>query len=243
MNSQTASPDKFFARRCQVLLACTWLAFGCSTQATRWQHDTYTVRSGDTLYAIAWHFGVDHRDLARWNGLGSGDVIYPGQALSLRPTSAAREPAAVQSASRQPQTKPSAPPTNVAASRRMPPPQWQWPARGKVVASFGDPRSVGKGIDIGGTAGTPVHAAASGRVVYAGSGLVGYGKLIIIKHSETYLSAYGHNARLLAAQGDAVVRGQQIAEMGLGPRRTAMLHFEIRVDGEAVDPIRFLPKR
>ncbi len=215
---------------------------GCSNQALRWEDDTYTVRSGDTLYGIAWHFGIDHRKLARWNQLGSGDVIYPGQRLKLKASAAAR---AAKSATAP--AKPSASAKPAAKTREsragLPPPDWRWPASGQVIAGFGNRASVGKGIDIGGALGNPVNAAASGRVVYAGSGLVGYGQLIIVKHNEKYLSAYAHNASLLVKQGDAITRGQRIAEMGVGPGRKPMLHFEIRVDGEAVDPIRFLPKR
>lgn len=230
-----------------AILACALLV-GCGQHLTRWQHDTYTVRSGDTLYAIAWHFGVDQRDLARWNGLGSGAVIYPGQQLRLygspsaTPRQASREGRS--SVARPPvRPSPSATSSGQAGRSQQPAPKWQWPTAGAVIANFGNPRSVGKGIDIAGSEGAPVLAAADGRVVYAGSGLLGYGKLIIIKHNETYLSAYGHNATLLAGQGDSVASGQRIAEMGLGPRRVAMLHFEIRVNGDAVDPLRFLPKR
>ncbi len=236
-----ALADRFRGPAAAGLLLAALLLAGCGHQATRWEHEAYTVRAGDTLYAIAWHFGVDHRDLARWNGLGSGDVIYPGQRLRLR---------APQRVSQRPAAKPAAPPRTSsppaqgpASSSQQAPLVWQWPARGRVLAAFGDPASVGKGIDIGGRKGAPVAAAADGRVVYAGSGLVGYGKLIIIKHNDTYLSAYGHNDTLLAGQGDVVTRGQRIAQMGIGPRRSAMLHFEIRVNGEAVDPIRFLPRR
>lgn len=227
--------------RATAVVVCLLLG-ACSHQATRWEHDIYTVRAGDTLYAIAWHFGVDHRDLARWNRLGDGDVIYPGQRLTLRPGAEIPQVRAAPPVASQPRSEPprQAPPKGTV---RQAPLQWQWPARGRILAAFGDSSSVGKGIDIGGRQGAPVVAAADGRVVYAGSGLVGYGKLIIIKHNDTYLSAYGHNSTLLAGQGEFVTRGQRIAEMGIGPRRSAMLHFEIRVNGEAVDPIRFLPRR
>lgn len=224
------------------LLLVLLLLTACSHQATRWEYETYTVRAGDTLYAIAWHFDLDHRDLARWNGLGSGDVIHPGQRLRLRaPVRAGQSPAASPASSSPGTSRPAKP--KPSGGRQQAPLVWQWPTRGRVLAAFGDPASVGKGIDIGGQQGAPVVAAADGRVVYAGSGLVGYGKLIIIKHNDTYLSAYGHNDSLLAGQGDVVTRGQRIARMGIGPRRSAMLHFEIRVNGEAVDPIRFLPRR
>lgn len=224
-----------------VLLAFVSLS-ACSNQALRWEYDTYTVRSGDTLYGIAWHFGLDHRDLARWNQLGSGDVIYPGQRLRLKASAGARtaKPSRVP-AGPAVTAKPVAPPK--AARAGLPLPDWRWPAKGPVIAAFGNRASVGKGIDIGGAVGQPVTAAAAGRVVYAGSGLVGYGQLIIVKHNEKYLSAYAHNSSLLVKQGDAIATGQRIAEMGVGPGRRPMLHFEIRVDGEAVDPIRFLPKR
>jgi lipoprotein NlpD len=99
------------------------------------------------------------------------------------------------------------------------------------------------GIGIGGQAGQPVRAAAGGRVVYAGSGLIGYGQLVIIKHNETYLSAYGHNSRLLVAQGQEVRRGEPIAAMGLGPERQPRLHFEIRRNGVPIDPLPLLSAR
>src|SRR5690606_38247705 len=112
--------------------------------------------------------------------------------------------------------------------------KFAWPATGEVVPSDG------KGIAIRGRTGDPVHAAAAGRVVYTGSGLIGYGKLIIVKHSNQLLSAYAHNDDILVREGDEVTVGQRIATMGEGPGRRAMLHFEIRVDGRAVDPMRYL---
>jgi len=111
------------------------------------------------------------------------------------------------------------------------------------LAGFGTPGSAGKGLDIGGRSGDPVRAAADGKVVYAGSGLIGYGKLIIVKHNDTFLSAYGHNRTILVREGVLVKAGQKIAEMGEGPGKKPLLHFEIRLDGEPVDPIRYLPKR
>lgn len=112
-----------------------------------------------------------------------------------------------------------------------------------MVAGFGDKNSMGQGLDIGGRLGDPVRAAANGRVVYAGSGLIGYGKLIIIKHNDTFLSAYGHNRTMTVKEGDPVKVGQKIAEIGEGPGDKPLLHFEIRVNGKPVNPARYLPKR
>jgi lipoprotein NlpD len=117
---------------------------------------------------------------------------------------------------------------------------WTWPAKGKVVSAFSETANL-KGIDIAGAAGTPVVASAAGKVVYAGSGLRGYGKLVIIKHNDTYLSAYAHNREIVVKEGDAVARGQKIAEMGNSDADQVKLHFEIRRLGKPMDPARFLP--
>lgn len=119
---------------------------------------------------------------------------------------------------------------------------WQWPTAGQLARSF-DPADTRKGIGVAGEAGQEVLAAASGRVVYSGTALIGYGELIIIKHSDQLLSAYGHNRRRLVGEGDQVQRGQQIAELGQDDRQEEMLHFEIRRDGEPVNPLDYLPKR
>ncbi|HEY0721387.1 MAG TPA: peptidoglycan DD-metalloendopeptidase family protein [Gammaproteobacteria bacterium] len=119
---------------------------------------------------------------------------------------------------------------------------WRWPTEGKVVARF-DPDSGKKGIDITGRSEQPIFSAAAGDVVYSGSGLLGYGKLIIIKHDDVYLSAYGHNSQLLVKEGDKVAAGQKIATMGISPKEGAILHFEIRKEGKPVDPSRYLPKK
>ena len=219
--------------------------------------DRYRVARGDTLYSIAWRAGLDYRSLARWNGIRPPYVIYPGQLLKLRPRAA--EPRAA--ANRRANTRPvatrrpeSSPPPRKGASvsERRPDRRsdtfasrlrWRWPVRGQVLARWkaGDP--LRKGIKIAGRPGMPVHAAEAGKVVYSGSGLIGYGRLIIIKHNENYLSAYGHNRKLLVEQGQWVARGQKIAEMGKSNDGRAMLHFEIRRDGRPVDPLGLLPRR
>jgi lipoprotein NlpD len=117
---------------------------------------------------------------------------------------------------------------------------WRWPVRGKIVGHFGT--TGGKGIDIAGRRGTAIKAAAPGHVVYSGSGLRGYGKLIIVKHNKRYLSAYAHNERLHVKEGDTVKGGQRIAEMGDSDAKSVRLHFEIRRDGQPVNPTRYLPR-
>lgn len=228
-------------------LAALALLAACGP-ATRWQPaqpDTHVVRSGETLFKIAWRYGKDYRDLARWNGLGDGSLIYPGQVIRLAPPPGyAARSARPEAASRN---------ADVPASRREerslpelpaePSPGWQWPARGRVATGFGERPGTGTGILIDGRQGDPIVAAAPGTVVYSGSGLIGYGQLIILRHNDTYLSAYGHNASLLVKEGDTVNRGQRIATMGEGPGREPRLHFEIRRNGQPVDPRQFLPAR
>ena len=119
---------------------------------------------------------------------------------------------------------------------------WQWPTEGRLARSF-DAADTRKGIGVAGSSGQDVVAAAAGRVVYSGTALIGYGELIIVKHSDKLLSAYGHNRRRLVGEGDQVQRGQKIAEMGRNDRREEMLHFEIRLDGDPVNPLDYLPKK
>ena len=204
---------------------------------------SYVVQRGDTLYSIAWRFGIDFRTLSQWSRLSNPNLIKVGQRLRLR---APAQPLS-KSAANNPAKRPAA--TNILkrvkksapAKSRPRPINWSWPADGAVkVASS----ALGtKGIEISGVQGQSVKAAAGGTVVYRGSGLRGYGQLIIIKHSEDFLSAYAHNERLIVAEGAAVKRGQQIAEMGDSDAKRVMLHFEIRRDGKAVEPRKYLPPR
>ncbi|MGD8341190.1 MAG: peptidoglycan DD-metalloendopeptidase family protein [Gammaproteobacteria bacterium] len=204
------------------------LLAGCSNLAYDYAlpESTYVVRAGDTLYSIAWRHGIDHRDLARWNNIADVNRIYVGQRLTLspgaRPQSAPRPVVAI---------------TPEISER----PAFNWPARGDIVARFGERGTLATGIGIAGPLGADVDAAAPGRVVYAGSGLVDYGQLVIIQHNESWLTAYGHNQRLLVTQGEVVDRGQKIAEIGLGPGRQPRLYFEIRFDGDPLDPLTYLP--
>ncbi|HEY8521256.1 MAG TPA: peptidoglycan DD-metalloendopeptidase family protein [Gammaproteobacteria bacterium] len=213
---------------------------------------TYVVRPGDTLYSIAARHGLDWRALTQWNRLSDPDVLFVGQRLTLVPPGASRTERAPAAAPAAVAARPAAnPKRSTAPARRAPPspepssppPAWQWPTAGTVASTFGSSSGIATGIGIRGTAGQPIYAAAPGRVVYAGRGLIGYGELVIIRHNDTYLTAYGYNDRLLVAQGDEVARGTQIATMGLGPGREPRLHFEIRRNGVPVDPLLYLPPR
>ena len=233
----------------------------------------HRVNAGETLYAIAWMYDLNYLLLAQVNNISSPYTIYTGQQLTvdlrghqLRPAQTARaetappvrpstpsirerprEPAAP-TASRPvpaPSSAPSTPTPQTAAtgSAANQPLTWAWPATGSVIGRFSTSGSGNKGIDIAGNAGDAVRAAAAGDVVYAGSGLLGYGDMIIIKHNERFLSAYAHNRRLLVAEGARVNQGQQIAELGSTGADRDMLHFEIRDSGRPVDPLGFLPRR
>lgn len=223
----------------------------------------YVVRRGDTLYGIAFRHGLDYRDVARWNGIRSPYTIYPGQTLRLRSGSrvaavpASRPPPTAQPLPPRAQPLPpyrgpsrpsprqslpaGAPPVAPAPAVASGPVVWIWPTDGRIVGSYvpGDPTR--QGLDIAGKPGQPVRTAADGVVVYSGAGLVGYGELIIVKHNDEWLSAYGHNRRRLVAEGQAVKSGQQIAELGRSGAGRDMLHFEIRHSGKPVDPLPLLP--
>jgi lipoprotein NlpD len=211
----------------------------------------HVVREGDTLYGIAWRYGLDFREIARWNRIGPPYVVHPGQQVRLQGPAVRREAAPeVSTAARRPgppapdrdrRTAGAAPAAVGAAASddARGPVGWTWPARGRIVRRFAEEGS--KGLDIAASLGAPVRAAAPGRVVYSGSGLVGYGKLIIVKHNNSYLSAYAHNDRLLVEEGESVSGGQHIAQMGHTGTQEVKLHFEIRRDGQPVDPLDYLP--
>lgn len=215
---------------------------------------TTVVQRGDTLYGIAFRNGIDMRDLAAWNGLGAPHTIYPGQRLRLYPQAGARGSAGT--VARGPvlgQSKAIARPTPPHTTTPAPVPRpavpadsgiaWRWPADGQLLSRYVSGEPTKQGIDIAGSSGAPVRAAGDGVVVYSGSGLVGYGELIIIKHNDAWLSAYGHNRNRLVNEGQLVKGGQQIAEMGRSGAARDMLHFEVRYNGKPVDPLQYLPKR
>jgi len=228
------------------IVALVALVAGCSSLGEyEGRSAVHVVRRGETLYKIAWQHGVDQRDLVRWNAIRDPDVIYVGQRLRLQAPgrAAAASASRTRPAAERPASRPVAAAPPAIEPPLLPPPAWQWPTDGRVVSGFGAPAGIATGIGMTGRAGQSVRAAADGRVVYAGSGLIGYGQLVIIKHNDTYLSAYGYNSDLRVAQGQDVRRGQQIATMGLGPERQPRLHFEIRRNGVPIDPLPMLTAR
>ena len=232
--------------RILLLLLVTLLVAGCTgalnLPSSGIRPATYTVNRNDTLYSIAWHYGLDYHSVAGWNGIRPPYTIYPGQRIRLYPSrhGAGR---VVSRPGRQHAAHSVPPPVNRPSEPAVIGPiHWQWPSRGKPQATFGGKGIAGRGIVIDGRLGDAVVAAAAGTVVYSGSALVGYGRLIIVKHNDEWLSAYGHNQRLLVHEGDTVKAGQKIATMGIGPNDKPALYFEIRRDGKPVDPLRYLPK-
>jgi lipoprotein NlpD len=208
--------------------------------------DHYVVQKGDTLYSISWRHGLDYRTVARWNRIDPPYTIHPGQRLRLTAaaTSSARassRPPSRPAASSRPQSPPKPAPVAARSGPVTSPIAWRWPADGRLARQFATDAQGKQGIELQGSFGQPITAAAAGQVVYAGSGLRGYGNLVIIKHNGRYLTAYGYNREILVREGDSVQAGQQIATMGVGPGREAALHFELRRDGKPVDPIPYLP--
>jgi len=224
----------------------------------------YTVKPGDTLIRIGLDTGQNWRDISRWNTIDNPNQIEVGQVLRVTPPAGndavVTRPITSSSASAAPtplpaqgqaapaaKPAPAAPQPQAAASAPQAPAggeediAWLWPAQGTPVASFDEVKN--KGIDIAGKAGDPVLAAADGRVVYSGAGLRGYGNLIILKHNNTYLTAYAHNQTLLVKEDQSVRKGQKIAEMGNSDADRVKLHFEIRRQGKPVDPAKYLPAR
>lgn len=271
------------------------LIFGCASEHTpaplvvldsqpkvkdfHYRADTYTVKKGDTLFAIAWYANKDHHDIARYNNLSQPYQILPGQKLRLSAPKLANS-------KRKPDTKKSkksGQSTQILYKRRVDRPKeqaylnnentvnnqpvksvnkpsknaknmarrgfpdkvekWTWPAQGKLSGTFNRGETGRKGITISASAGTPVLASAAGKVVYAGNGLRGYGNLIIIKHTDSFLSAYAHNESIKIEEQQWVDSGQQIATMGSSGTDFVKLHFEVRYRGKSLDPLKYLPNR
>lgn len=239
------------------------------------QHqDRHVVKKGDTLYTIAWRYGVDYHQLAERNHLDSPDRIVVGQVLKLdvdkkrdaikKGDLSVKKQKLQKPLEQEKQNKREAEDKPITADKKriidesktsvsLPVEKkpivshqlliWDWPVKGKILKQYGlDKSQANKGIDIGGVIGKPIQAAAPGEVVYAGCGLRGYGQVIILKHDETYLSAYAHNQAILVREGDRVALGQTIAHMGQDHQQIK-LHFEIRKKGKPIDPLSLLPKQ
>lgn len=219
----------------------------------------YIVKKGDTLYSIAFSAGRDFQQIASINNISKPYSIYPGQRISLVPSNNRQKKPAAPKQKKQAKTasnqtvdhkKKKAYGKHVNRNAEQPKSpfpagvsKWRWPHQGKIVNKFSLAAEGNKGIDIAGNKGASIKAAADGKVVYTGDALRGYGKLVIIKHSESYLSAYAHNDSIKVKEQQWVKAGQLIAHMGNTGTDRTMLHFEIRYKGKSVDPLRYLPKR
>ena len=247
-----------------------------TAQPADWRPKVHVVQKGDTLFAIAFNYGLDPHELAELNGIKDPNQIQVGQQIQLFPNAspAVETPPAHSLVKDQPklvkypyseaamakaeavqgdnahvpviakvEAKPEAKPEISHEAKPEPADdalEWSMPAQGKLISGFSESENR-KGIDIGGKLGQPIFASAPGKVVYSGSGLRGYGKLLIIKHNKTYLSAYAHNDKLLVKEGETVTRGEKIAEMGKTDSDRVELHFEVRRLGKPVDPANYLP--
>lgn len=229
-----------------------------SSQQNKYRPATHTISAGETLFSIAWRYGLKYEDLAKYNRISKPYKIYPGQVIrldlpkagvgaassgGLAGRSAGSKPGSAYSKNNGSKNQSNTP---VKTSKSLPSNGtlvWHWPAKGTILKRFSGANTLDKGIDISGKLGEPVLAAASGQVVYAGSGLRGYGKLLIIRHNDSFLSAYAHNEKLLVKEGDSVKAGQRIADMGSSGTDKVKLHFEIRREGTPEDPLKYLPKR
>jgi lipoprotein NlpD len=204
----------------------------------------YVVKSGDTLYSIALEHGADYHELAQWNSLDDPTRLRVGQVLRVKPPAessvvigSGRAVGRIESRPLEGQKPPApavAPQAREEPKLEATPLQFLWPAKGKLLAGFAEPRQ--KGIDIEGKIGDPVIAAAAGRVTYVGSGIPGLGKLVVIRHDQGFITVYANNKDILVKEQQAVARGQRIADLG------EKLHFQIRKGAAAVDPLLYLPK-
>lgn len=250
---------------CLILASSSITLVGCvdtnsNTDSTVFdKHGSYIVQPGDSVYSIAWRFGLDYRDIVSLNQLSSPYHLQVGEHLILvqsqgtAPPGLGNPPVIIShlpahysapvvsnSTSKTVNAKVSAAKPQPAATITT----WVWPTYGKVVHSFSaNSGGMNKGIDIAGKQGQKIVSAASGEVVYSGNGIPGYGNLIIIKHNADYLTAYAYNQQNLVHEGQHVSAGQEVARMGHGTAQSPELHFEMRYDGQPVDPLRYLPRQ
>ncbi len=237
-----------------LLLFLIFFLFSCVSNRNSnvyydYDHGYHTVLKGETLYSIAFRHGKDYKKIARWNNIRTPYTIYAGQRLKLTPTQITsktyqtkKKTTSSANTNKKKTSKSSASKKVTKAASKPIKHNWNWPTKGVVIRTYSTRSGGNKGIDIAGKIGQPVFAASSGKVVYSGNGLASYGNLIIIKHSEQFISAYAHNKKLFVKEGGEVKRGEKIAELGKTGTSEAKLHFEIRYKGKPVDPIKYLPK-
>lgn len=244
--------DQFHWTYVAIVMIITSIPMGCGA------HVYHVVERGETLYSIGWLYGYDYRSVAEWNQMEAPYVLKVGQRLrvvpllnsSLKSQQAKRGKKPIteyEVRSKGPRSKTD---KRDKYNRALKIPiktdshvNWLWPTKqGTIVNSFVGKDPGKRGLDIIGTEGQSIFSASSGKVVYSGNGLPRYGKLIIVKHNEVFLSAYAHNKELLVKEGDVVRSGQRIAVMGNSGTNGTKLHFEIRRFGKPVDPLRLLPK-
>ena len=220
------------SKKFMSLIFLSLFLFACSSiQLEKVSEERHFVRTGETLYFIAWRYGLDYQDLVTWNQISSKSLIYPGQIIKLSGPARFKK------------IKKIAPKSNKnlinskISNKNL---KWTSPTKGNVTRKFSINSKLFSGILLDGKLGQAVNAASDGLVVYAGNGLVGYGQLIIIEHDKTYLSAYGYNQALNVKEGDWILKGQKIASMGLDPKKLPRLYFEIRRNSDPVDPLKFI---
>lgn len=243
-------------------------SYVASGQTIKSGQQKYIVQNGDTLYSIAWRADQDVNTLIKNNRLKKPYIIKKGQILELARSQKrqkvivvncvgqncnkiGRENTKKDVVKKTSKVYPAKKAVEKTTKKQQASPQentkkvsdWQWPSEGRLTKTFASSKQGMKGISISNSRNTPVYAAAAGKVVYAGSGLRGYGNLIIIKHNYDYLSAYAHNDKLIIKENDQVKVGQKIAVMGDSGADSIRLHFDIRYRGKSVDPLRYLPKR
>ena len=247
-----------------LIIGCFVGAHGCSTPAMvpiadltneASNSSVRIVQPGETLYVLAWEAGIDYRVIARANALKRPYQVVPGQRIrisnlgpqtssspALSKVKVSTIPKKSLNATRLKPDKSSDGSSTTAKNKKTSQRKWLWPAQGKILRRFTS-REGSNGIEISGKEGALVRASAPGKVVYAGSGLRGYGNLLILKHDHQFLSAYAHNQRLLVKENDTIAAGVAIAEMGRKHTGRPRLHFEIRKNGKPVDPLNYLPAR
>lgn len=231
MRAGSLTRTPFHVASCLVIAL---LLAGCA--GSKSSGDVYTVKRGDTLYKISRQTGTSVSDLARLNGISPPYTIEVGQRLKLSSTKSSSSKGSTKTAK--------VVPSSAVPQSSWPPVGqrcWRWPTTGKVVMGYTTSEGGNKGIDIAGSRGQAIYAAGAGKVVYAGNQLRGYGNLIMIKHSEEYITAYAHNDTILVNNGESVKIGQKIATMGSTDSDSVRLHFQLRYKATAIDPIRYLP--